>query len=463
MAARQRAEEIPAESVRRKKVVDCHQRSCECWRDLHYYAPALSAASHEPADSSKMGEFINAFPLLAEGVKEHYDILVGESVRGRQLLLNIERAKRHADMRNGYGESRAAALREASQRALYDFLRRKTAYRKLGQFEEAYPLLISAVKDARASINDLIGTSFPEPLKLELEMVADIESEIDPAALVQQCYIPGNDLLSRRTRLEARRQLTLAQLYFEMRRQGDAPEDLDRDMTEFDTALKERYFLPHRSESFEIVAELNPNDCHRVSSLTFSTHGSGRRRISTSKHVVLYPGVRFLPGDIAVYYETRNKKDAPFKLVRKNQRDTRRVADLCGAKFVFFSYEDLFKGVERMRCTLASMPGTVFGEASNIVHAGRVDPTNENSNEEFRAWKWFARFGDRYFELQFMLVSDWLNERCSHGRENHAHFKSECNIRDLYPKLFPSSLYFDWTNPAILKSLHRLQQARIWS
>jgi len=119
--------------------------------------------------------------------------------------------------------------------------------------------------------------------------------------------------------------------------------------------------------------------------------------------------------------------------------------------------------VERMRCTLASMPGTVFGEVSNITHAGRVDPTNINSQEEFRAWKWFARFAERYFELQFMLVKDWLNERCSHGRENHAHYKRECNVRDLYPKLFPSSLYLDWTNGAVLKSLFRLQQARIWS
>ncbi len=451
-----------AASTKKQHRPGCKGRDCKCWKDERNRG-ATAAASDEAVDSSKTSEFINAFPLLAEGVTEHYDILVGESVRSRQLLLNIERAKRQADARNGYGESRAAAHREASQHALYDFLRRKTAYRKLGEFEEVYPVLISAVKDARASVDGLISTDFPEPLKLELEMVADVESEIDPAALAQLCYIRGDDLLSRRTRLEARRQLTIAQIYFDMRRQGDSPEDLDRDMTEFDSALKERYFLPHHSACYEIIADLDPDDCHRVKRLGFNQHASGRRRISSSKRVVLYPGVRFLPGDIPVLFETRPKKDAPFKLIRKNQRDTRRVADLCGAKFVFFSDEDLFKGVERMRCTLASMPGTVFGEVSNIMRAGRVDPTNKNSHEEFRAWKWFARFADRYFELQFMLVGDWLNERCSHGRENHAHYKSECNIRDLYPKLFPSSLYLDWTNPAILRSLHRLQQARIWS
>ncbi|MFZ2804610.1 MAG: hypothetical protein WA001_05305 [Patescibacteria group bacterium] len=411
-------------------------------------------------------DFYQHYPNLLPEPDDTHSITHGERVRF-QVFLKAIAVARNAAWRgwDGPAESFAAHESAASWRAVYEFYR-KTYRLDPAEYETHCAWFAASVKDAHACIRRTIQECFTEPHRLRLLMTSDVESEQDPFELLRLCCMPGADILSRRTRFEARRQLTLAQLYFEMRLHGDAPDDLDRDMAEFDHELKRHFFVPGKSDSFRIVAELNPEDLFRVKSHDVSRNENVPDGHSTEERLVLYPDVRFFRvarGHIPVYYEMRVKADAPLKLLRKNQRDTRSLTDLLGAKFVFFCEQDLLDGVDLMRRKLVCVPGTVFGEASNISHAGVLDSANTSSASEFRAWKYNVSLFGRFFELQFMLAPDWINERCSRGRENHALYKLDTNCTKLFPKLFPAPFYLDWDDAELREQLHRLQLARIWS
>jgi len=416
----------------------------------------------EPVKPEGQGGFVNNFPNLLADRPDGFDILLGERERYLHVMRHVAHARARV-YRDQVGDSASlhASLTEASRRALWKYL--GNAYR-LPDFESGYGQLVECVKDARTTINRLLDVNFPEQMRLELEMTSDVENEDDPFELLRLCCLNGQDILSRRTRFEAARQLVIAQQYFEMRRDGNSPEELDRAMTDLDDMLKRDFFAQGRSACYEIAAELDPDNLYRVGKLCPAQLAPGARHLKSHESlVVMYPGMRFIPGDIPVFYQTRIKQDAPLKQIMKNRRDTRTVRDLLGAEFVCFDEDSLFRVVQRMRRSVVCVPGTVFGEESNLYRSGVVNEDNRFSSEEFRSTKYYARIHDRWYELQFKLLRDWINERCSGGRENHVLYKLHSNLVELFPKLFPSALYFDWSDPELRLSLVRLQLARIWS
>lgn len=418
----------------------------------------------EPVKPESQSGFVNNFPNLLADRPEGFDILLGERERYRHVMGFVARARNQVRDQETFAADAAglqSALGDASRRALWKYLGH--AYR-LPEFEAGYGQLVQCVKDARATFNRLIDVYFSEQMRLELEMTSDVENEDDPFELLHLCCLNGQDILSRRTRFEAARQLVLAQQYLEMRQDGDSPDELDQAMTDLDDMLKRNFFAPGRSACYEIAAELDPDNYYRVKTLYPSPHKPGERHLKSHESlVVMYPGMRFIPGDIPVLYQTRIKQDAPLKQILKNRRDTRTIRDLLGAEFVCFDEDSLFRVVQRMRRTVVCVPGTVFGEESNLYRSGVVNEDNRFSSEEFRSTKYYARIHDRWYELQFKLLRDWINERCSGGRENHVLYKLHSNLVELFPKLFPSALYFDWSDPELRLSLVRLQLARIWS
>lgn len=418
----------------------------------------------EPVKPEAQSGFVNNFPNLLADRPEGFDILKGERERYLHTMFFVAAARNRCRFGLDFpvdAAKRAEALGNVGRRALWEYL--GNAYR-LSDYEAGYGELVQCVKDARATVNRLLDVYFPEQMRLELDLTSDIENADDPLELLRLCSLNGSDILSRRTRLEAARQLVIAQQYLEMRQDGNSPDDLDRAMTELDDMLKRRFFAHGRSACFEVAAELDPDDFYRVKTLCPSPLQPGGRRLKSHESlVVMYPGMRFIPGDIPVFYQTRIKQDAPLKQIMKNRRDTRTVRDLLGAEFVCLNENDLFRVVQRMRRTLVCVPGTVFGEESNLGRAGVVNDRNRYTSEEFRVTKYYARIRDRWYELQFKLMRDWINERCSSGRENHILYKAHANLVELFPKLFPSDLYFDWADPELRLSLVRLQLARIWS
>jgi len=442
-------ESIPAQPVKRKSRMDAQ-------------IEAFLSYVGEPVRPENQSGFVNNFPNLLADRPEGFDILVGERERYLHVLRHVAQARNRIYAREaGDTDSLNVALTEVSRRALWRYL--SNAYR-LPDFEDGYAQLLQCVKDARTTINRLLDEYFPEQMRLELEMTSDVENEDDPFELLRLCCFNGQDILSRRTRFEAARQLVLAQQYFEMRHDGNSPEELDRAMTDLDDMLKRDFFASGRSACYEITAELDPDNLYRVKSVRHSQLQPGARHLKSHESlVVMYPGMRFIPGDIPVFYRSRIKQDAPLKQITKNRRDTRTVRDLLGAEFICLNEDDLFRVVQHMRRTVVRVPGTVFGEETNLYRSGVVNKNNRFSSEEFRTTKYYARLHDRWYELQFKLLRDWINERCSGGRENHVLYKLHSNLVELFPKLFPTDLYFDWSDPELRLSLVQLQLARIWS
>lgn len=418
----------------------------------------------EPVTPEDQSGFVNNFPNLLADRPEGFDILLGERERYLHVMRHVAKSRSRIRSQATEGADTLnlhADLAEVSRRALWKHLGH--AYR-LPDFEAGYGQLVQCVKDARTTFNRLLDAYFSEQMRLELEMTSDVENEDDPFELLRLCSLGGQDILSRRTRLEAARQLVIAQQYLEMRQDGNSPEELDRAMTDLDDMLKRNFFASGRSACYEIAAELDPDNYYRVKTLCPAPHQPGAPHLKSHESlVVMYPGMRFIPGDVPVFYRSRIKQDAPLKQIMKNRRDTRTVRDLLGAEFVCLDEEDLFRVVQCMRRTVVCVPGTVFGEESNLYRSGVVNEDNRYSSEEFRSTKYYARIHDRWYELQFKLLRDWINERCSGGRENHVLYKLHSNLVELFPKLFPSALYFDWSDPELRLSLVRLQLARIWS
>lgn len=405
--------------------------------------------------------FVQRYPNLLDGGNDSHSIVIGERKRLWSFYGRLARVRN--EVRRAFRDpvTEERALQEASLRFLFESYR-KTYRLDLMKFEEERLRLVWAIKEARASVQRLVEAYIPEVDRLQVDMSSDVEAQDNPIELLRLCGLKGDDVLSQRTRAEARRQLTITMLLFEMLRFGNAPDDLDRDLADFDDELKREYFLRRRSTRLLIAADLDPENAYRVSRFGFEPIGtSDDRRVSSDTRLSGKIEARYISvkgEEIPVLYETRVKRDPWVKLIQKNERDPKALLDLCGARFVFFREQDLMAGVEHLRSRVVCVPGTVFGQESNLARAGVVDARNANSAEEYRAWKFNWMVFGRFFELQFMLLPDWLNERCSRGPENHVHYKLRRNLSRVFPKLFPN---VDWNDPGLRMRMHAMQLGKI--
>lgn len=412
-------------------------------------------------DPLKDTDFVQRYPNLLDGGEASPSVVIGERKRLRRFYRRLAMLRRDICRLQKDPALQVAALKEESLRLLFEYYR-KTYRLDSTQFDEERRRFIWAIKEARASIQRLMDAYIPEVDRLQVDMSSDVESEDDPIELIRLCGLGGEDVLSRRTRAEARRQLTIAMLLFEMLRFGSSPDDLDRDLADFDDEMKQEFFIRRKSTRLLIAADLDPQNAYRVSKFAFEPYGtSDEHRVSSDDRIYGKIDARYIRTDgreIPVIYEARVKRDPWIKLIQKNERDSRSLLDLCGARFVFFSERDLMAGVDLLRSHVVYVPGTVFGQESNLVRAGVVDVRNSSSAEEYRAWKFNVMLFGRFFELQLMLLPDWLNERWSRGPENHVHYKLRRNLSRVFPKLFPN---VDWNDPGLRMRMHAMQLGKI--
>lgn len=424
--------------------------------------------------------FLNQFPNLVPNIEQGYSVFnlgtekhdqrsiqVGERFRLASLLKEVARARVH--VRQHHSAIHEIVLQEAALKAIHAHYQNGYGLRE-ENFSRDHEWFVSSIKYARRLLEDLVKNFFPTPYQKQLEMTSDIDTENNPLRLLRLCCGTGSDVLSERRRFEARRLLTLAQLLFESRLFGHGPDDLERDMSRLDDDLKLHFFLPFQSVSYKIVAELSSRNRYRVrpDGLVVKPLGPKDTRLhSTATRRVLPTDMRFIYVDgrkIPVYYETRIKVDAIWKSIRKSQRHTFTLGDLCGVQFVFTDERDLLAGVDHLRRTIVREPGCYFGDVSNMARAGIADENNLHSAAEYRARKYFGYKYGRIFEIQIKLLRDWLNELFSRGDENHNLYRLRTFQDDLFPRLFPTSLYhLDWQDPCLRKTLVNLQLAKIWS
>lgn len=406
------------------------------------------------ADDAFLNVHPNLFPLppdkqARETLLAQHSILRGEAVRA-QLLLDALGGKR--------GEEGMRAWLSFYQE-MYDLNpRRARQYRGL---------LWAASQTAHDAHDRILNDYVTMRDRAHLQMISDVATTRDPIDLLhlthqasQESLANPNDAITARIAFEGKRMLWLTQLEFEASLYGLSREGLTADMRRFTTKLEEVFFEPKRSERFLLEADLDPGNCWRVKGDPWvrsrteaaSDRNNGYERVSFPLDVrYVCIGGRRIP----VFYHDRVKEFLSLKLVRKCERDPRALHDLRGAKFVFFNQGELELAVAHLRNTLVRFPGCVFGEASSLERSGVLDASNGSSSNEFRAWKFTVLLFGRYFELQFMLVGDWINERLSHGRENHELYKLRGYLDQLLPRLWPQAVYdVDWADKALRSRLH---------
>ena len=420
-------------------------------------------------------DLINQFPNLIvrpedpeeqRRFEDRISVIKGESIRFWELLRYLTRQRSRCKGPWDDEESRDAALKIATRDALHEYY--ADTYRlSADNIERDASFFADSVNAARETMSFLLDEYFPLRLRKGLEMDSRVAGAHDPYALIRQCAGGGSDIIARIRRFEARRQLTLAQIEFELRVDHGDPQKLDDDMAWFAQKCDQVFFLPNRSEQVVIVADLDPANAYRVKEFKVIPRSDPESRvIPTPERVVLPLDVRYFRANgrtFRVYFEARIKQRVTLKLIAKRNRHHESLTDLPGAKFVFFDEEtELMAGINQLRRVLVRAPGSVSGEASNTSRAGALDPTNAYSSQEYRARKFDVRLRNRVFELQFMYLPIWVNEMVSHGRDNHQLYRISKYLDRVLPVLLPKKLYgIDWRDPGIRQELWDLQIAKI--
>ncbi|MCC7356921.1 hypothetical protein IT408_00205 [Candidatus Uhrbacteria bacterium] len=410
-------------------------------------------------------KFLNTHPQLIplppglkvrhEFLSEH-SVLYGEAIRNGLLLKALKEKQ---------GEVAMQALHSYFQDA-YDL--------KQENYERDCQYLAIAIQTAHDAHDHLLRGYLTKREQVNLDMISDVATTRDPVRLIQLTAVAvgvaaryPHDVLSGRIAFEGGRVLRLAQLEFEASLHGLSKENLTDKMRLFTAKLEEVFFARQQSERFLIEADLDPRNTYRVirHPRIRKKNESIGERVNGYERTTFPLDVRFVEAfnrKIPVFYDTRVKDFLSLKLIRKCERDPRALHDLCGAKFVFFAEKDLKDAVHTLRKALVRFPGCVFGEASSLERSGVLDKENTSSADEFRAWKFNILFLGRYFELQFMLIEDWVNEWASHGKENHDLYKLRAFLESLFPRLWPQVIYdIDWSDSTLCHRLHESMLHRI--
>jgi len=386
-----------------------------------------------------------------------HSILHGEAVRERLMLKALE--------------SVPAAERLAK---LHTFFRPKYDLKEC-DFERDMAWFRQALPIAHAAHQHLLKDFIPLLDRKNLEMISDVGTECDPLELIlytaratQAASEHPDDVVTCRAADEGHRQLRLTQLEFEAMLYGLSKADLSIAMSRFVSALEGGgFFAEGRSERLFFEADHDPANKHRVKGQpTIRHNGNPRRSIPEGLVRNEQPlDVRFIKtprGNVRVFFDPRIKEYLSLKLIRDCEVDPRALHDLLGAKFVFFSTADLRAGVRALRETLVRIPGMVFGQASNLQRAGVANAENGSSANEYRVLKFNVHLFGQYFELQFMLIEDWLNEWASYGEENHEFYKIRAYRTELFPFIWPRVRYrIDWNDKDLVQRMLRMVHSRI--
>ncbi len=381
----------------------------------------------------------------------------------REILRAQSLAKRTT---SGTFEEKEDSCREAGCRALHRFYA-VTYDLSESNYARDMAMFADSMRAARQTIRDLLTMYFHTHHHFSLGMSSEVDAAGDPIDLLRLCRTPGQDIISRIRQFEAQRQLTLAQVEFELRLNHSAPERLDKDRLRIIRLLKDRYFEPNQSDQLTVIAELDPENGHRVKSYrVISRNDPEACTAPTRTRAVFHLDVRMIRvggRNIWVYFDSRSKERIPTKLILKRERYHETLTDLNGVKLVFFDLEnDLMDGVRHMRQRVVRAPGSVSGEASNAVRAGVVNPLNKYSSAEYRATKYNVRIYNRIVEMQFMYLPDWINEWLAQERENHSLYKLLGYLDRVFPVLFPTELFhLDWRDKKERQALWDLQIAKL--
>ncbi len=354
----------------------------------------------------------------------------GELERWRKLQRYLDEEAEELDLLKLPARKR----RRLMQRALHDFYLDMYGGDE-GDFKLNYRTWRDAVRDVE-EMHDMLLGYLPRTLLVNGEVVdvpmrlrrpEEVRGEYDPIKLIALARSGGFEA-SAWMRHCARVKLYLAQLFYEYRKEGFAPEDIAKETAAVRRKIMDRLFVRGSHRRVRVIAELDPARAYACSSYRISE--DMHERIEASEECYVMEAERFVirggKRETDVLFFIRPKEFVPLKSLIKNVRlpELASIGDRVAAKFVFKDERDLADAVERIRDVAASRPGCVSDHNSTLQSNGNPsDAENVNSSAGFRVLKYNLRYIGIVNELQFLTVPGEVDSRCIDDEEHRYDYK----------------------------------------
>ncbi len=346
---------------------------------------------------------------------------------------------------------KAKMRRRLMQRALHDFYLDMYGGDE-GDFNRNYLTWRDAVRDVEEMYAMLLGY-LPHTLVVEgttvdlrdrLRRPDEVRTEYDPICLITLART-GEWWKSTWVSHCARIKLYLAQLFYEYRKKGFAPEEIAKKTAQVRRKIIDRLFTRGSYRRVRVIANLDPTHAFEcvdyliTNDLNQGTEGRNDRYVMEADCFEIRGGVR----KIDVLFSIRPKENVALKGVMKGKRfpELANIGDTVAMRFVLDNKQDLQDAIDRIRDVMASRPGCVSDQDSTLeFHSNTLDPDNPSSSPNFKAMKYNLRYAGEVTELQVMSVLDQLNARCRHDDAHDACYKLRQYCQSILPISFPSQL-----------------------
>lgn len=345
----------------------------------------------------------------------------------------------------------AAKRRRLMQRALHSFYLDMYGGDE-GDFKRDYRTWRDAVRDVEEMF-DMLHGYLPTTLKVGgctlnvnecLHRPDEVRAEYDPIRLLTFARSGGFGGMAR-TRHCARVKLYLAQLFYDYRQQGFAPEDIATETAAVKRKIIDRLFARGSYKRVRVVADLDPSNAYACVGYKMSedlNRGIEEREDQSVMEFDRYL-IRGGKRDIEVFFSIRGKEFVPLKSIVKNirQPELASIGDRVAIRFVFKDAADLEDAVERIRDVIASRPGCVSDQDSTLDSSEDcLDSENAHSSPSFRAMKYNLRYIGGVNETQFATMKGHVDSKCKHDEGNHGDYKIRQYCGSILPISFPTRL-----------------------
>lgn len=394
------------------------------------------------------------FALLSIGripkVHSGFAALKQRGQSSRLLLGELVRTEAFRAMLLAAPKDRRLALFVSRYRRVYHLPQHKTNRAIVDGF-------LPFVEQADELITSTVSTYVPERYHRRLRIQKQIRSF---RGLVEQylyCFPTAQDgRRAARKRFEVRRRLLLAQYLFEIA-EGEGRTDLlayDRKLLE--EYLAERFFIPGRREPASVFWVRDPAHQNRVVRVLEAEAADGDgpiRRLADYRPGVQYQFFRWRDGSaipVICFVGTKDPFPHLLKMFVKNLRPPEAVVDLRRVMLVFRNRRELLRGLQVLRRDIFDVEGTIADQRWSIDGAVVGDPRSPATADAFRHLQFTVLIGGRRYEVQILLLVDWLNSIASDGPEHHAQYKAKQYYDTVFPLLFPFEIFrINWKSPRV--------------
>lgn len=313
-------------------------------------------------------------------------------------------------------------------------------------------------------IDWLLARYVPERYHPRLRVRRRVRASRNLVTQYLACFpTPHDGLRAHRYRFEVRRRLLLALYLYEIA-MGEGREDLlEHDIHALEQYLSDRFFITGKTEPARIRWVRNPERQNRVARFLDSEEDPAREErhlVSALDEYAASRPFRFFrwrdgtPTPVLFVPDTKRPFPHLLKMFVKNQRSPESVRDLRRAMLVFRNRRELLRGLVVLRRDVWDIEAQVADQRWSIDGNVAGDPRSDATADEYRHLSFEVPvFGSRY-EIQILLLEDWVNSFSSDGPEHHARYKAKQYLDRVFPLLFPEDLYrISWASSRVRRRI----------